>query len=186
MAWACPWPSAQIGADPPNPAHVPAVGGTAGAGLRARRAARHAASGTAGNTCTVSCTRHETTEMMSLSRGFRGDAGASRPAAARARAAVSAATPGCALPRAGIIATTSAGGPLMTHAAGRRGGGISHPCRRGVPGRHRPVPIKLGPLASDRPQPSAGDRLDLRRAADRNLRQAIGRNFRQATELTPS
>ena len=121
--------------------------------------------------------------MMSLSRGFRGDARTPLRTAALVGAAAPGPTPMFAFPPAGTAAPAGAA-PVAFAAA--RGAGISRRRRSAVPRRQRPVPITLGPHASDRPEPPAGDRLGLRRAADRNLRQAIGRNLRQATELTPS
>src|SRR5215831_2171633 len=120
------------------------------------------------------CTRHETTEMITLSKGSGrdGEAPAQTAANVAAPALTSAAT--SATPRAG------SGGP-----AGGAGASASPPSRpaKNVMTARAAALDKTVPLTWNLTQATDWA---LTQTTDWNRKQATGRNLRQAQELTPS
>jgi hypothetical protein len=165
--------------------------------------------GTAKNNAPFSCTRHETTEMMTLSRGFRGDAGAPLQPATPVAAPALIVTTECAAVWAGPAA--SGGGACVA------GPPSPAPVKRVIvpPAAHPPAAaapagtlLDVASMAAAPHPPSrvmsqrmtiltggapmsfaAGPVTRLSRravAAGRQRRAPPSQNLRQATELAPS
>jgi hypothetical protein len=175
----------------------------AGSVLRGRRAAGHAVPGTARNRRTVSCTRHETTEMMTINGGSRSDARAPKQTAAHVFPptpivpTMSAAWWACPAPSASRARASAFPSPgLVSYFAAASAANWPDGTPVGVVATSPGTGHRLMEIVSpnrDRRQPAGGRRP---MPARPGLRQASsgpdhgparpGWNRRQATELIPS
>jgi len=146
-----------------------------------------------GTNAQFSCTRHETTEMMTISRGFCGDAGAPKPTAARvfpptpivltmsvARWACSAPSASraraSAFPSPGLVRYLAAP-PVAKWPAGRPGGVVAP-----SPGTGHQIMAIVSPRLAD-PRTVVGGQASS--GPDHGPARPVW-NRRQATELIPS